>query len=713
VQITRVRLQNIGPHRHFQVDLTSGLIGIVGANGAGKSTLVNSIYAALTNDFSRFSTVKSDIIRNGSGTEPSFIQLEGVHRGQEFLLTRSLRPSGNEFSIGGKSYTKANEVNDAVTAELNITKSVIDKYVFVDQWQMFGFLNETASERAKTFQFLCGTEIASQINKVCSDYVTRQQDIEIVDNSVELEAAIAEAKQSMDEAKKEGKEAEAWLLSEEALDAAQNLYQAGKRVIEAREQEARANGLLTLSLEEKTTLTEARIDLEDKIKAKQAWLKKSEEAIAAARAFLKSQKSRDNIASLIKETAIDLSDAKLMVKERADADKCKVELYISPSIRSSTKESIASLTSMIKAAKASQLDNAVCQTCLQPIDDKHKQKLKASLAENEKKRSNLVVALQYSEMYDNEEAARQQSLQGWVETVTRLEAQLEKLQSAEESDSIENNLTVEEAKDWLRKEKKCSALIEELNEKLSGYPEGGIIGRLERSQANVFRAEARLQAARDIIKAAPSAAEFARVKKELKSHRDAENKRAIALGRYRAFKRTKANSEEMLAQLKLRLAETAKIRNLLETISYVGDVFHWNELPKTVSQANLELLIDDINSNLKLFNNPFVVEADSDLTFRVFLPGQPPVKAKQLSGGQKVILAIAFRAALDRVFGHDVGMMFLDEPTAGLDADNVNFFHEALQQLAQKVGHSRQLVVITHVQELGTVFDQLIEVKKG
>ena len=127
----------------------------------------------------------------------------------------------------------------------------------------------------------------------------------------------------------------------------------------------------------------------------------------------------------------------------------------------------------------------------------------------------------------------------------------------------------------------------------------------------------------------------------------------------------------------------------------------------------MALLVDDINDNLSMFNNPFYVEADHDLTFKVFFPGQPAVKAKQLSGGQKVVLAIAFRAAIDRVFGHNVGMMFLDEPTAGLDADNVEYFHTALQQLAKKVSSSRQLVVITHVQELSNVFDQLVEIAKA
>ena len=54
MKINTVTLKNIGPHKDLTVDFKSGLIGILGANGAGKSTLVNSIYAALTNDFSRF-----------------------------------------------------------------------------------------------------------------------------------------------------------------------------------------------------------------------------------------------------------------------------------------------------------------------------------------------------------------------------------------------------------------------------------------------------------------------------------------------------------------------------------------------------------------------------------------------------------------------------------------------------------------------------------
>ena len=157
MRINEVQLKNIGPHEEFHVELTSGLIGLLGPNGAGKSTLVNSIYAALTNDYTRFSNVKADIITNNSGKKQSYIRITGSHHNQAFELTRWLRPNKNELVIGDKVYTKATDINQAIEEQLGISKLVIDKYVFVNQWEMFQFLSQTDSERAKTFQYLCGT----------------------------------------------------------------------------------------------------------------------------------------------------------------------------------------------------------------------------------------------------------------------------------------------------------------------------------------------------------------------------------------------------------------------------------------------------------------------------------------------------------------------------------------------------------------------------
>ncbi len=54
MHIKFVTFHNFGPHAHFETAFKRGSIGIFGSNGKGKTHLVNGVYAALTNDFSRF-----------------------------------------------------------------------------------------------------------------------------------------------------------------------------------------------------------------------------------------------------------------------------------------------------------------------------------------------------------------------------------------------------------------------------------------------------------------------------------------------------------------------------------------------------------------------------------------------------------------------------------------------------------------------------------
>lgn len=709
MQINSIRLRNIGPHREFSVELGRGLIGVIGSNGAGKSTLINSVYAALTNDFSRFSSVKSDIIRNGSGTEQSFIQLEGVHRGQDFCLTRYLRPNKNEFRIGTRKYTKASDVNDAVTAELNITKDVIDKYVFVDQWQMFGFLDETAAERAKTFQFLCGTEIASRIHKVCTDYVMRQQGIEIIDNSVELEEIISEAETRMAENKKAGKEAESVILSEEAANEFRKVIGAYEAARLARDTQATVQVNLRKCRLELKTIRDACVEKERQLQRRETWLKNNEERVVEAKAVQRTAAVRARMLKILQESTAVLEETE---KNLAGLQKLvPASNYILPGHRItglSSERECNRLRSLVESAAAAEIDGAVCEHCQQPISETHREKIRKAQEANLSRLNALQAALDYSVQFDAERENQSLRRVNWETAVVR---ETDKITTAKQSLaelSSSEAFSPEEAQTLVAKFFEISGSRLAMKGEVERLRE-----RVDAAKQRVSRLQEQLKTCQETIEAGPSDETLKQAVDLLEVSKRGFIRRAESLGAFREAKNSKARATETLRQLKLRLAEKSKIRNLLETISAVGEVFHWNQLPKAVSQANLELLVGDINANLSLFNDPFVVEADSDLTFKVFMPGQQPVKARQLSGGQKVILAIAFRAALDRVFGHDVGMMFLDEPTAGLDADNVNFFHEALQQLAQKVGQERQLVVVTHVNELSSVFAQLVEVKKG
>ena len=715
MRINKITLKNIGPHKNFCVSLGGGLIGIVGANGAGKSTLINSIYAALTNDFTRFSNVKSDIITNGTGTEESFIRLEGSHRGRGFDLTRWLRPNKTEFQFGPVTYTKANDVNAAIVSELNITKTVIDKYVFVDQWQMFGFLNETAAERAKTFQFLCGTEDANKIHKICSDYVTNQQGIEIVDNSVELEEVIVEAESRMSWSESFIKAADSLILSKHETEEMQEIIRCYSAASLARTQQKTFKISIKSQLKACKKLKEEELEIERQLGLRETWLKSNRVKIGQAQARLDSSIDYESAMTTHKDALLGFTAADDKLKSfvvpvvpvnycpdslREGVSHIVYDAFCRIQLVDSIKKSMAVSGKLPRLNGGAKPTDVVCHACHQIITAEHRQQLFDQLDADSLTVELNNDRLQESKKYD-------ESLKRYDGLNLLKQKYQDQLKTSESVLTAYGSMDLDFFVSLVRKTERIELQVAQLKAKVEKHR-----NKRHSSEHDYRQTKARLAHCLQTIALAPDDERFVLAGVRLEQSNQATLNRAESLGAYKEAKESKNRAASILSQLKTRLANKVKIRNLLKTVSEVRDLFHWNQLPKAVSQANLELLVAGINTNLQLFNNSFVVEADCDLTFKVFFPGQQPVKARQLSGGQKVILAIAFRAALDQVFGNDVGMMFLDEPTSGLDADNMHCFHEALQKLAAKTGEDRQLVVITHVHELSSAFDQLVEVQK-
>ena len=83
-----------------------------------------------------------------------------------------------------------------------------------------------------------------------------------------------------------------------------------------------------------------------------------------------------------------------------------------------------------------------------------------------------------------------------------------------------------------------------------------------------------------------------------------------------------------------------------------------------------------------------------------------------MSGGEKVILALAFRIAVNSLFASDLGLLCLDEPTAGLDDDNMQCLEKALARLKDLSSErGLQCIIVTHESErLARLFDNVIRI---
>ena len=72
---------------------------------------------------------------------------------------------------------------------------------------------------------------------------------------------------------------------------------------------------------------------------------------------------------------------------------------------------------------------------------------------------------------------------------------------------------------------------------------------------------------------------------------------------------------------------------------------------------------------------------------------------------------MAFRSAISQLFSADIGMMSLDEPTAGMDEANVRHLSESLATYSAKIRDRRQVFIITHSQQLREACDQVVDIE--
>ncbi len=88
----------------------------------------------------------------------------------------------------------------------------------------------------------------------------------------------------------------------------------------------------------------------------------------------------------------------------------------------------------------------------------------------------------------------------------------------------------------------------------------------------------------------------------------------------------------------------------------------------------------------------------------------PALATWSVSGGQKVVLALAYCLAIHKMFAGDIGLLVLDEPTVFLDDDNIDKLvtvFDSLREIAHNTG--QQVLVITHEKRLEACFDSVID----
>jgi DNA repair exonuclease SbcCD ATPase subunit len=650
--LTKVTLKNFGPHKDFSCELRSGLIGVVGYNGSGKSTLINAIYACLTNDFSRFEKRKAGVINDLAGEEAAcYVEVAGRQEGTNFVLRRNIKPSSSRLTLSSGTkeevYRKQGDIEQRLIKDLGLTRKIVDSYVFVPQWGMFDFLSQTPAKRAEVFSYLCKTEQAESINKICGRFLSCSLfSSSVVDNREEIKSQIAELEQSIEE-----------VQSELSLDLVSVLSQAE---------------------EDKLTKRIKDFELLEERGAKIAlWVS----CITDSRNSLK--RFAERAALLIEKRKAHMPS--VLTLKWLPRTKQAIKSYESWLAAESAIEMLDERIAIIQANKPvftpplEQLP--LCPTCNQKIghaqavgiqEDLHKERVaewESNIATREVELSRLKDKLPAVQVTDEDYKLCLERMAAH-ETSSRIVTQVEQelLSLRDQGQLVKKRLSADKA----RRSSAVAALAEH---RLLDYNEDS--------------------AAEDNLK--------------LKHSRMKKEKCTFNQGQLNSKREALLNFETVLQNLDVKLKSEKENVKTSDIVKEVKDLFHWSSLPRLVSLANLSAIVQEVNKTLVNFESPFWVEADSELNFLVHFPGSPARSAGSLSGGQKVVLAICFRSAVNKIFGNEIGMMFLDEPTAGLDSDNLNNFKIMLEKMSMAIEGGFQLFVITHEESLSSSFTQIID----
>lgn len=704
MRLREVILRNVFQHETLCWRPVVGLNGVLGANGSGKSNLISAIYSAITGDFKRHSLGKAGYIRNGLAQgEECFVEVTFELDGHEYTIRRYLSSNKATLKMDGLSISsKISEVNQTIDEVIGSSAYILDKHVFVRQTDFLSFIT-TASDRAKQLAQICRTEFMETLWTNLGIEINEVKDI-IHNLDTELQA-LATKREMLLGLQKE--------LAEKKAQYSEHLQ------LKPEEEEVnKANELLKLlevqeSLrKEAATLTSQSAQLALKMENIKQEIQQIDQDITD---FDTKHGTPETLAEQIKalqETAKKLPE---IVKKNATIRNLK-DILARTFTHQKPVEPQSPLAEVTFANAQDYIDRyteqkytyenilkcrdaEVCPTCGTPvaqfswkIEEAEKnlpalrEKISAIGTFQVKYQHYLRELEKYNALHDEFCRMRQQAekdLKALGEEIPEDEYR----QAAQKSEALRRLLD------------KRLQLIETKRSKvslLSAYKENldSLNTRIESVQKQIINVSSdKVEAARKLI-----------------ADHETWKKTDIAL--MAVINNLTNQITELNSQISRLEAEneSAKIRtryqSWLNLVTRAREIYHRNALPAIIHQQILRYLANLMNKSLMMMDAGFTITVDDELNIVAnFGDNRQAISCHDLSGGQKVMVAIAYRLAIQEAFSR-IDCLVLDEPTNFLDEYHLEKFSQLLDQLRDFCHKSRkQLCVITHERSIERCFD--------
>lgn len=770
LKIKQVTLENFCQHERLDIPFSDGLTVVLGPNGAGKSNFLNAIYSAFTGQFDRGPGDIADYIRKPSSGSPprtggSYTQVVGTVGTCEFRLRRTLHATADGKGkvdhglwLDGerhKAKRTASEIEAWITETSGLTSAIMSEFLFIGQEDLFGFLKRSDTDRSKKFAAICGTKGYDQVRDRFSWFVKDDRaryeksvvSVELVRKSLETARANLTAvetewtalrgeygdidiKELLQDRETRLRDARKALRDLEEREATVDRYSREMELASARLSKAqqflrdqeKTIALLQREIE-KQAAESARLEREQRHRlGVTAW----EDAVAILNTSLRANEKRVSLEKKIDATRSRLAsipdtpafDEKTYLNQEADRAKVIGRLGELDQTLQSVRDMIAFLNKVTHTADPA----CSCPLCGADVND-----WKVDLTSFQEREHELAGERQTCRRRCEELDRTLKDLAGQRDRIVR-----ERQQRTELAQWI---------RDFEKELSECPAFDPDAGEKLafltdlekewrqSKQAHEGLLDRQVRETellATWTTQRDSCQAERDRLEnevkslglRSPETrrkrledvrAEIATLEERIAETRCYENKLAALQGaRDEALRRVRQCESELEEQRQLRDG-FGNAPLWFEKCDRAIDWLKKDGLPRLVHRSALGDLVDAINDELGKFADPFRVIVNEDVTFTALFPGGKEIKSKALSGDEKYMLGLAFLSAVNRTFARNLGIMFIDEPTASLDAHHIQLLFRILEQWKRiLLRRNQQLIIVTHVEETASIADSVI-----
>jgi len=741
MKLIRLELSNYRQHRKLSVDFAGPIIGLCGRNGSGKSHLLGALSFCLCG--------KAEGSRGNMvtwGESKGYAKLTVLHHGDTYRIKRNAHNSSATLTINdGEPVKGASKVNAEIESRLGVTDKLCRQAIFVRQNTIDAILFERPSDRMTSWLQLCGLGHTDTIHKTMgavlgqlpdlTDWVPLLDQAKLYHSSAQSQ--VADARQALATAEAAAEALPKVAYSIPLIDEASRLVAAWSsanaertNVGQAREAQVRKSAERARLVAANPRLAEVLVVLPQEIQQAQARLTelgglipqqqtlgRAHERLTAARteleAYLASNGDEQNLKQQETEGVSSLE------QWQAATAKLLSDLQMNTALQSALSSADGS--------------TQTCPLCTSDLDGKDTAGLLEMVTARVTELQEGVTQSRAAQNQWSQLVARTRETLGQLARLTTEVGALAEGASAGTFDPAamakmvaEQGLLTRQVaamQEDLQQKRAVESTIREIDAAGSTAEElvAGSQSRLDQAtklltsfyesvDTSVFPTVREESPAAD-LQAARSEAQLAdqALRQAAQTVTASQTQLDQALAR-------EASAQEGITKLVDQRAAQVDYEAALKELRSARDWFHASNGPKEVISFMLDQVTGTVNSFLGSFGAAFKVVPDYEtMGYRYYylderVTSEDYPKADELSGGERVVLATAFRLAAYCMFADDVGLLSLDEPTVFLDSQHIAQFSGLIQrirEIAQEL--DLQVLMATHEQGVLGSVDSIIE----